>query len=140
MSIIYFIMLIRELSYIGLFVPIILIISSIIQRKLNNNILKPLYVKKAIIGEEMSNKISNMVQNAKSTKLNAWEEIIYDKLEKLKLKDKALIAKSFLLQGVVSSILQAVPAITSIVCLSLYQRCHDFSFRFSKKKFSLFYF
>lgn len=122
MAVIYFIMLIEELNWIGAFVPIVIIISGLLQKVLNNRVLKPLFIEKSLISEKIATKVTQVISGAKATKFNAWEGIIYDQMAEMKLKDKKLVAKSFILKGVVSSILNSIPAVTSIVCLSLYQR------------------
>lgn len=121
MSLIYFVLIILELGWVGLIAPILILFSLYLQNSLQNKVLGPLFLKSATISDKTSKNVEEMIRGAKATKFNAWEGIIYDKLDLLRKNMKNILERVSTLRGLLSSVSELTPSIIAIICLTVYQ-------------------
>lgn len=74
---------------------------------------------------ERGKRVAEIVNGIKLIKFNAWEKLIINNIQNIRIKERRLLFKMFFLRGLSTSLSILVPALCSLVCFSLYQNYFD---------------
>lgn len=109
-----------ELSWIGLLVPLTVLLVVYIQKIINNWIIK-VKSEKATISDFRGKKLSEMIKGIKMVKFDAIENIVYKRLEKIRAKEKSMIFKIFSLEGLTLCFSQFLPMANCLICFWIFE-------------------
>lgn len=70
---------------------------------------------------ERGKRVSEIVNGIKVIKFNAWENIMIEKIEKIRKAERSLLFKYFTLQNISLSLRLLVPIFCCLACFSVYQ-------------------
>lgn len=112
------------MGWVGALVPVIITICLLLQKLLNNKLWK-IDKKRRVDAENRTNTLNEIIAGAKSVKLNAWENVMKEKLREMRQREKNKIISMFTLRGVAQSIVSSIPAFCGVVCFSLHGIVYD---------------
>jgi ATP-binding cassette subfamily C (CFTR/MRP) protein 1 len=115
----YTVVIIIQLSWIGALVPLISFLVVFIQFQIVKVLIKK-YTKKFYQSDFRSKKVNEAVNCMKSITFNAWEMIISKVLGKIRAKEMGLISDIAFLTGIMQSLIQFLPSALVLVCFPLY--------------------
>ena len=98
MLIIYTLMIVAELGWIGIIVPIVVAVCTYAQKHFGA-LWKVIITKKRRSMDIRSKEVNELVEGAKATKLNAWEKFIFDRIAKIRESELTLLKQIFKLIG-----------------------------------------
>lgn len=117
--VVYTVVIIVQLSWIGALVPLISFLVVFIQFQIVKVLIKK-YTEKFYQSDFRSQKVNEAVNCMKSIKFNAWEMIISKVLGKIRAKEMGLISDIASLTGIMQSTIQFLPSLLVLVCFPLY--------------------
>jgi ATP-binding cassette subfamily C (CFTR/MRP) protein 1 len=115
----YTVIIIIQLNWIGALVPLISFLLVFIQFRIFKVLLKK-FTEKYYQSDFRSKKVNEAVNCIKSIKFNAWEMIISKELGKIRAKEMGLISDIAFLVGMMQSTIQFLPSALVLVCFPLY--------------------
>ena len=115
----YMIILMSEVGWLGLIAPVLLVILIFTQVQTNKK-LAALDKQRKKVADQRSKRISEMVMGIKLIKFNAWEEIVDERIRKLRQKESALLLRYFIYLGIGMSLGVFFPLVTSLVIFYAY--------------------
>ena len=102
MIVIYSINLITEIGWMGLAVPVIVLIIVQLQNLMHKR-LRDLNKKRFQVADQRGKKISEVISGIKMIKFNAWEQIMIDQIDEMRLRERSILKKYFLIKGLILS-------------------------------------
>lgn len=119
-----FIIIILEVGWVGVLIIVLLAVALYVQAKINK-VFKQTTIQRMGIADKRGKKIGEIMKGVKIIKLNAWEKIMNKMILAFRVKEGGLIKKTFVLQGLSSSISTVLPVLFGIVVFTVYDAVHE---------------
>ena len=114
--IVYSVLIIIELSWAGILAPIIMFIFVLMQAIVSKGLIQ-LFMQKMFVADKKTKKVNECVVGVKMIKFNAWENIMYRIIEKLRREqDYTIIIAINIKRGLVEALSKAPPGVLALAC------------------------
>jgi ATP-binding cassette subfamily C (CFTR/MRP) protein 1 len=117
-------MIIGVTKWVGLLVPAVIIICVPLQVKINKLFLNQNRVRMGL-ADQRAKLVNQIITGVKNIKFNAWESVMFDKSDQIRIKEKALVVKGFLLKGFGDAFAKMIPTFCTIVVIWVYNSVYD---------------
>lgn len=112
-------LIIRELSWVGILAPILIVLSLYIQGKINDQ-MERLDTDRRKVVDIRTKRIEEVIVGSRVVKFNAWENVMSKIFKNLRAIEKPKIYRKFCLEGITLSMTSGIPILCGLACFSIY--------------------
>lgn len=120
----YIVIVITEMSWVGLFMPILIIIMIACQGKVALIFMKTFSAKFGI-ADKRSKKVNEAVTGIKVIKFNAWEDVIRNTILQIRKAEKPIIKSVIFMRGMMETMMKILPGALVLGLFPLYNGVID---------------
>jgi ATP-binding cassette subfamily C (CFTR/MRP) protein 1 len=117
-------MIIGVTKWVGLLVPAVIIICVPLQTKINGMFMNQNKVRMGL-ADQRAKLVNQIITGVKNIKFNAWENVMFEKADEIRQKEKSLVVAGFVLKGLGDAFAKMIPTFCTIVVIWVYNSVYD---------------